>query len=71
VITAIRVEKPDSATLLEIREEAERMGLVLVTDGRELAYARPEQIPPGHLRFAMFDKDAARPLDPKVTACAL
>lgn len=66
MISAIQVQQPDTATLLEIREEAERLGLVLVTDGRELCYARPDQIPPGYLRFAVVDKNARQPLDIRV-----
>lgn len=63
--TAMRIATPDSATLLEIQEEAERGGLVLVTDGHEIKYTLPHHIPPGHTRFAIVDKNAQRPLDPK------
>lgn len=56
--------RDDHALMIEIQAEAERLGLVLVTDGRELAYTLPHHIPPGWTRFALVDKNARR-LDPK------
>ncbi len=60
----IRVAVPSETTMLEIREQAESHGLVLVTDGRDLAYTLPNMIPLGWRRFVLVDKPA-RPLDPK------
>lgn len=57
----MRVEVPDDTTMLEIREEAERAGLVLITDGRDLAYTLPHHIPLGWRRFALVDKTPAAP----------
>lgn len=63
----VRVEKPGETTMLEILEEAERAGLVLVSDGRELAYTRPHHIPPGWRRFAMVHKSPQPdPLAPRL-----
>lgn len=49
----LRIVKPDDALLIDIQEEAEKQGLVLVTDGRELKYTLPNMIPEGWTRFAM------------------
>lgn len=64
-MSALRIAKPDEALLVEIQEEAERHGLILVTDGHELKYTLPHAIPPGHTRFAIVDKNAGRAPDPK------
>jgi len=64
-MTIRAIALPDEATMLEVQEIAERHGLILITDGRELKYTLPHHIPPGHTRFALVDKDARRPLDPK------
>jgi hypothetical protein len=55
----VRIEKPGETTMLEIREAAEQAGLVLITDGRELAYTLPHHIPLGWRRFVLVDKPAA------------
>ena len=57
---ALRIDLPDEATLIEAQELAERQGLVLITDGRELKYCPAHQIPLGHHRFAVVDRDAQR-----------
>lgn len=59
----IRIAKPDDALLIEVQEQAEQQGLVLVTDGRELKYTLPHLIPDGWTRFAM--KVKPRLLEPK------
>jgi hypothetical protein len=59
----VPVIAPGDTTMRELHEQAHRMGLVLVTDGHELAYSIPHHIPLGWRRFVIVDKP--RPLDPK------
>ncbi len=51
----------DLMTMADVEAMAERLGLVIVTDGNRFEYARPGTPPqPGWRRFAMVQK--ARPL---------
>jgi hypothetical protein len=52
--------------MVEVQQEADQLGLVLITDGSELAYTLPHHIPPGWTRFALIDKNAGR-LNPRET----
>lgn len=64
---AMRMVFPNDALVADIEAHAKRHGLVVVTDGHELRYIqRGTPLPPGHHRFAIVDKGARRPLDPKV-----
>lgn len=59
---------PDETTLMDAVEIAERQGLELITDGRELKYSPRGHIPLGHRRFVIVDKDARRvpaPTEPR------
>lgn len=46
----------DLMTMADIEAMTERLGLVIVTDGRSFEYARPGLIPPGWRRFCMAQK---------------
>ena len=55
--------KDDLLTMADVEAMAERLGLVIVTDGNSFEYARPGIPPrPGFRRFAMVQK--SRPLGP-------
>lgn len=41
----------DEAPMIDIVEQAEELGLVLVTNGREIDYARPNEARPGWQRY--------------------
>jgi hypothetical protein len=64
LITVTPVTASDHALLLDVQAEADQRGLILITDGRELAYTLPHHIPAGWTRFAIFDKNAGR-LNPR------
>lgn len=50
----IRIAKPDNALLLEVLDEAERRGYILITDGNEMRYTLPHfPLPEGWTRFIM------------------
>lgn len=60
----LRIEHPDDSLLIDIQEEAEKKGLVLITNGRELRYTLPHfALPSGWTRFVM--KVKPRLLEPK------
>ena len=60
----IRIEQPDDTLMIDIQEQAERQGLVLITDGRELRYTLAHfALPAGWTRFSM--KVKPRLLEPK------
>lgn len=60
----LRIEKPDDTLLIDIQEAAERKGLVLITNGRELRYTLKHfALPAGWTRFVM--KVKPRLLEPK------
>jgi hypothetical protein len=63
-VAVFPVRDKDHELMIDVQREAERLGLVLVTDGRDLAYTLPHHIPPGWTRFALVDKNAGR-LDPR------
>jgi hypothetical protein len=50
-------------TMADVEALAERLGLVVVTDGKRFEYARPGLIPAGFRKFAMVQR--SRPIDPK------
>jgi len=52
----------DLMTMADVEAMAERLGLVIITDGRSFEYARPGEHRPGWRRFAMVQKSP--PLDP-------
>lgn len=49
-------------TVADAEAMAERMGLVIITDGHSFEYARPHEARPGWRRFAMAQRP--RRLDP-------
>lgn len=55
------VRAADHALMIEVQEHAADQGLILITDGRELAYTLPHFIPPGWTRFAFIHRQAATP----------
>ena len=55
-------EDPGPLTMADVEAMAERLGLVIITDGKRFEYARPGIPRPGWRRFAMVQK--ARPLKP-------
>lgn len=59
-MTLVRVDLPGDTTMIEIREHAEQHGLVLITDGHELAYTLPHHIPLGWRRFVLVDKETGK-----------
>jgi hypothetical protein len=60
----IRVDKPAESLLIDVLAEAEKKGLILITDGRELRYTLPHfPLPDGWTRFIV--KVRPRRLDPK------
>lgn len=61
---ALQFVVPDEQTMHDFEKAAEEAGLVVVTDGKVIQLARPNDIQPGFRRFALVDKDARR-LDPK------
>lgn len=58
-------EFPDDEllTMADVEAMAERLGLVIITDGKAFEYARPCEQRPGWRRFCMAQKP--RPVDPK------
>ena len=54
-------------TMADVEAMAERLGLIIVTDGRTFEYARPGIPPrPGFRRFAMVQKPRAlEPTEPQ------
>jgi hypothetical protein len=52
----------DLMTMADVEAMTERLGLVIITDGRSVEYARPGEQRPGWRRFAMVQK--SRPLAP-------
>lgn len=54
---------PNHELLIDVLDEAEQRGLILITDGFELKYTLPNAIPLGWTRFVM--KAKPRLLDPK------
>ncbi len=62
---AMRIEKPDDTLLIDIQEDAEKQGLILITDGRELKYTLAHfPLPDGWTRFIMRVKPQLS--DPKM-----
>jgi hypothetical protein len=58
---AIRIVKPDDALLIEVQDEAEKHGLVLITDGHELKYMpKGWPLPERHTYFRLRPKHALR-----------
>lgn len=57
---AVAFVVPDEQTMHDFQEEAEKAGYVVVTDGKVIQLARPNDIQPGFRRFAMVDKNAGR-----------
>lgn len=53
-------EEDELLTMADVEAMAERLGLVVITDGRSFEYARPGMPRPGWRRFAMVQK--SRPL---------
>lgn len=58
--TSQPVRPADHALMIDVQTEAAEMGLILITDGRDLAYTLPNHVPPGWTRFAFIDKNARR-----------
>lgn len=59
----MRIVVPEDTLLIEIQEQAEKHGLILITDGRDMKYTWPNMIPQGWTRFAIRVKP--RRLDPR------
>lgn len=53
----------DEMTMADVEAQSERLGLVIVTDGKSFDYARPGHVPPGFRVFRMVQKPSA-PADP-------
>lgn len=54
------VKPSDHALMIDVQEEAARHGLILITDGKEMAYTLPHYIPEGWTRFVMVQKNSRR-----------
>lgn len=54
-------------TMADIEAMTERLGLVIITDGRSFEYARPHEQRPGWRRFCMAQKP--RPLSATEPRC--
>lgn len=55
-------EEDPLLTMADVEALAERLGLIVITDGNRFEYSRPGLVPPGWRRFCMAQR--ARPLKP-------
>jgi hypothetical protein len=53
----------ENATMADVQDNAERLGLVVITDGNRFEYARPGEARPGWRVFRMVQKST--PIDTK------
>jgi len=51
-----RFPEDDLLTMADVEALTERLGLVIVTDGRSFEYARPGLIPAGWRKFCMVQR---------------